>query len=86
MSRESPRVVFLMETKSNKGRMEFIRRKLGMKGCFTVECVGKSGGLCLLWDESMNLKINFLHKASYRLDDYAWGRGLVSHGCVWLAE
>ena len=46
--REAPRVVFLMETKSDRKKMEEVQRRIGFAGCFTVDCVGRTGGLCLL--------------------------------------
>lgn len=55
--REFPRVLFLMETKSSTPIMEFIRRTLGYADCFTIDCVGRSGGLCLFCKERVNLNI-----------------------------
>ena len=45
--------LFLMETISNKRRMEWIRVKLG----FAVDLVGRSGGIALLWREEKELEI-----------------------------
>uniref|UniRef100_A0A803PK89 RNase H type-1 domain-containing protein n=1 Tax=Cannabis sativa TaxID=3483 RepID=A0A803PK89_CANSA len=51
--------VFLMETKVSKSNMEELSRKLG----FTrVECVGANGlagSSCLMWNNSINLVVNF---------------------------
>jgi hypothetical protein len=52
-----PTVVFLMETKMRQAKMEKIRCSLGFNNLFTVDCVGKSGGLALLWNEDMGLEI-----------------------------
>ena len=41
-------MVFLMETKLKREKMEVIRHKLGFPNLFVVDCVGKSGGLALL--------------------------------------
>jgi hypothetical protein len=49
--------LFLMETKSNKIKMEVIRGQLGYAGMFVVDPVGKSGGLALLWREVDELEI-----------------------------
>ncbi|XP_057779546.1 uncharacterized protein LOC130998129 [Salvia miltiorrhiza] len=47
-----PQFIFLCETISTRSRMEEFRVKLNYEGCFTVDCVGRSGGLCMLWKSS----------------------------------
>lgn len=37
----NPKVVFLMEIKSERKRMEEVRLKLGFDNCFVVDCRGK---------------------------------------------
>ncbi|XP_059455195.1 uncharacterized protein LOC132185439 [Corylus avellana] len=54
---KKPNFLFLMETISNKKRMEQLRVKLGYEGLFVVEPVGRSGGLALLWREAHELEI-----------------------------
>ncbi|KAK1382242.1 Endonuclease/exonuclease/phosphatase family protein [Heracleum sosnowskyi] len=46
---ERPSVIFLCETKDNKGKMESLRRALQFDGLISVDSQGKSGGLALLW-------------------------------------
>ncbi|CAL5438392.1 unnamed protein product [Camellia sinensis] len=46
---EDPNVVFLMETKCNKARMERLRCKFGFSSGFFVDRDGLGGGLALLW-------------------------------------
>ncbi|CAN0899756.1 hypothetical protein LINGRAHAP2_LOCUS20455 [Linum grandiflorum] len=46
-----PDVVILLETLVNKCRMEEIRAEVKFGGCFAVDDVGHSGGVCLLWKE-----------------------------------
>jgi hypothetical protein len=41
-------MVFLMETKLRREKMEVIHHKLGFPNLFVVDCVGKSRGLALL--------------------------------------
>jgi hypothetical protein len=48
---------FLMETKVRQKKMEKIRSKLGFRNCFTVDCIGRSEGLALLWREDLELEI-----------------------------
>jgi exonuclease III len=40
---KNPSLVFLMETKLRRKKMELIRCKLGFKNLFVVDCVGKGG-------------------------------------------
>ncbi|CAM8909274.1 unnamed protein product [Rhodiola kirilowii] len=47
-----PSVVGVMETKSEKNRVEQVRRQLGFESGFSVERKGKSGGLALWWNKS----------------------------------
>ncbi|XP_059436727.1 uncharacterized protein LOC132169767 [Corylus avellana] len=54
---KKPSFLFLMETISNKKRMERLRVKLGFEGLFVVEPVGKSGGLALFWKVAEELEI-----------------------------
>ncbi|KAL8161427.1 hypothetical protein V2J09_012916 [Rumex salicifolius] len=56
-SKEAPKVLFLMETKCDLRKIEEVRRKLGFVGTFTVDCIGRSSGLCLFWDEDVDLTI-----------------------------
>ena len=42
--------VFISESRLSKTAAERLRVFLGFEGCFTVEPVGRSGGLVLLWN------------------------------------
>ncbi|KAK3212238.1 hypothetical protein Dsin_016944 [Dipteronia sinensis] len=53
----SPEVIFIMETKSDNVRMEAIRVKLGFVGKTVVDCNGRSGGICLLWSDLMDVSL-----------------------------
>ncbi|CAL5434261.1 unnamed protein product [Camellia sinensis] len=46
---EDPNVVFLMETKCNKARMERLRCKFGFSSGFFVDRDGLGVGLALIW-------------------------------------
>ena len=41
-----PNCLFLMETKSNKLKMERLRVRMGFEGLFAVDLMGRSGGNC----------------------------------------
>ncbi|KAL0296120.1 UNVERIFIED_CONTAM: hypothetical protein Sradi_6664100 [Sesamum radiatum] len=51
-----PSLVFLAETKCKKGRIDGIKRRSGLFGCY-VESQGRSGGLALLWDKSTTVQL-----------------------------
>ncbi|KAL8162411.1 hypothetical protein V2J09_013900 [Rumex salicifolius] len=77
-----------METKCDRRTMLGIQRRCGFKNGFTVDCIGKSNGLCLMWDESVTVNVQsytFHHTvADVRLRDsdplwrftgvYKWSR------------
>lgn len=44
-------IVFLMETKAHKERVERVRRKYKVQHSYCVEASGTNGGLCLLWND-----------------------------------
>jgi exonuclease III len=47
----SPDFIFLSETRLRREGAERVRVLLGFDGCMTVDCLGRSGGLMLLWKE-----------------------------------
>jgi exonuclease III len=58
-----PNILFLMETKCSRSKIEGIRVKLGYNGMFVVEPVGRSGGLALFWRDNQDLEIqNFTRR------------------------
>jgi ribonuclease HI len=50
-------MVFLMETKLRKNKMVPIKQKTGFKNMLVVDCIGRSGGLALLWKEESGVEI-----------------------------
>ncbi|CAL1392116.1 unnamed protein product [Linum trigynum] len=54
---QKPQIVFLSETKLKKSGWEKTMRELGFKYGNGVPVEGKSGGLCLFWQEGVNLEI-----------------------------
>ncbi|KAF4394179.1 hypothetical protein F8388_005813 [Cannabis sativa] len=53
----SPSLVFLSETKLYGGWAEGIQRHVNFQNSFHVDCVGKSGGLLLLWNEDWEVSV-----------------------------
>lgn len=52
-----PNVIFIMETKCNQVAMKKLEINWGLfDNCFTVNSLGRSGGLALLWRNSCNVK------------------------------
>ena len=52
-----PNLVFLMETKLCKGKMERIRIKLKFRNMFVMDNIGKSNGLALFWEDECKAEI-----------------------------
>ncbi|CAM8928848.1 unnamed protein product [Rhodiola kirilowii] len=52
-----PQIVGLIETKSENGRMEMLKRKLGFECGLGVDSHGRSGGLALCWKEDLQLSV-----------------------------
>jgi exonuclease III len=52
-----PNLVFLMETKLHNKNVDLIRIKLKFDHMFMVDSVGKSGGLMLLWNDTIEVAI-----------------------------
>ena len=53
----NPKIVFLMEIKSKKNRMESIKNRIGFSNGLIVPSVGRSGGIALLWTREISLEV-----------------------------
>ena len=53
----NPKIVFLMDTKSKKNRMERIKNRIGFANGLIVPSVGRSGGIALLWTREISLEV-----------------------------
>ncbi|XP_057432608.1 uncharacterized protein LOC130725388 [Lotus japonicus] len=56
-SNNKPSIVFLMETRARREKIEELRRRLGFDYYFTVDPRGISGGLALLWKKEVHIHI-----------------------------
>ena len=56
----NPDMLFLVETKTNHVRIEFVRVKLGYSSKLVVDSNGSKGGLCLLWSDSVDVNIIYI--------------------------
>lgn len=50
-------LLFLMETMSKNNKMQAIKRKLGWHRCFTVDPLGRGGGLALLLKDNISVTV-----------------------------
>lgn len=66
-----PEVVFLFETLASTSKVEEVRIKLGFESALAVECVGRSGGICVLWKyESRCSVVSFsIHHIDLTIND-----------------
>ena len=61
-----PLVFFFIETKRKNQEMEWLRSRWRFDKCFTVEGIGRGGGLALLWMEEVNIEVMSFSK--YHID------------------
>ncbi|XP_019095662.1 PREDICTED: uncharacterized protein LOC104763574 [Camelina sativa] len=61
-----PEVIFLCETKNKRSYLENVVGHLGYHDLHTVEPLGKSGGLALMWKEEVHIKV--LHSDKRTID------------------
>lgn len=52
-----PDFLFLSETFSHANKIESLRIKYNFAQCFSVDCVGHSGGLAVFWKHHVNCEI-----------------------------
>ncbi|GLT40592.1 hypothetical protein SLA2020_147110 [Shorea laevis] len=74
---KKPVVVFLCETLLDRRGMARIHQRLRFQNCFTVEKIGHSGGLAMLWNSEVSLSL--LSYSINHIDMEVEGVG----GCKW---
>lgn len=76
LNHENPQVLFIMETKCNDSLTNQLKHALNFCSCFSVCSFGLSGGLCLLWKDSVEVSIrSFSHHhidCSLNWDGFLW--------------
>ena len=60
--RYRPNLYFLMETKSDVDYGKKLACRWGFNYCDGVASVGRSGGILLFWDDTINVTIKFMNK------------------------
>lgn len=66
VSQHTPYFVFLSETKARKKKIDNLCRMLTFDHVFSVDAVGRSGGVAMLWNNSVDVTIlkycrNYIH-------------------------
>lgn len=59
-------VIFLCETIAHMNKIDEIRARLHYDCAFTIDCIGRSGGLCVLWNSSSFCDI--VNNSQYHID------------------
>ncbi|KAK2637678.1 hypothetical protein Ddye_025473 [Dipteronia dyeriana] len=77
ISNHSPEFIFPSETKVNGNKASRVKEVLGFNGCFSVDSVGISGGLMLLWKDI--LVVTVLSFSSGHID----ARVRMEDGFLW---
>lgn len=54
VQKEDPDILFLTETKMDRGGIEGLRWRLGFTNMVVKDCKGKSGGLAIFWRNGVN--------------------------------
>lgn len=72
-----PDVVFLIEMLATKTHVEKVRRRLGFESALSVDKVGRSGGLALLWRSGISCDIisysrHFINAEMVDLEQGRW--------------
>lgn len=78
-----PAIIFLMETRAPKGRISNLRYKLRFQTSFCVEPRGLSGGLCLLWNDSVSVQVLY-HSPNYIHTAVSYNQGGVVFDCTFV--
>ncbi|XVF73183.1 hypothetical protein PTKIN_Ptkin12aG0180600 [Pterospermum kingtungense] len=52
-----PNLIILFETLAHKNKIDEVRVKLGYGACFSVDCIGHSGGIGVIWKDQDSVSI-----------------------------
>ena len=59
-------ILFLIETKRKRNEMDWLRSRWKFDNCVAVDCLGRGGGLALLWLDEVNVEVQSFSK--YHID------------------
>ena len=57
-----PQVLFLIESKRKRHEMDWLRSRWNFNNCVAVECMGRAGGLALLWMDEVKVDVQSFSK------------------------
>lgn len=77
ISRASPGLVFVSETKLEGAWARGVRYKVSMENFFVVDCMGWNGRLLLLWMD--DIEVSIINFSKWHID--AWVK--LSEGAEW---
>jgi exonuclease III len=78
-----PNVLFLSETLSKAQQMEKIRVMLKFDSCLSIDVVGRSGGLAILWNDPVKCKIQNYCRNFINLEVDEAGKGVWRLTCYY---
>lgn len=73
-----PNLIFIIETKTDRSKLDWVKRRLGFEGCLAVNSLGRKGGLALIWKNDSEVKFE-----SYSQTHLAWVED-TSLNTTWL--
>lgn len=77
-----PDILFLMETKQNRDALVDLQVWLGYDKIMTVNPIGYSGGLALLWKDSVNISFKYVDKHLVDMEVH-FGKDFFYLSCVY---
>jgi len=75
--------IFPCETKNKRSYLENVVGHLGYFDLHIVDPIGKSGGLPLMWKESVNIRILESNKRMIDAQGGVTGQGFLLDMCIW---
>jgi hypothetical protein len=70
VKQERPSLLFVMETKLSKERVEGLQNSLGFAGCFGASCEGLSRGIAPFWTSEVSVELKKI--SSCHIDVMVW--------------
>ncbi|KAG6721378.1 hypothetical protein I3842_03G109300 [Carya illinoinensis] len=77
VKKKFPKVVFLLETKCRRNKVEFIHNKLNFEHSFVVDCIGRGGGIAMMWKKELHADLQSHSKAKWMLTRF-YGSPIVA--------
>jgi exonuclease III len=77
VQKEDPDILFLTETKMDRGGIEGLRWRLGFTNMVVKDCKGKSGGLAIFWRNGVNFQLRTVSRL------YIDGDVVENDGFIW---